>query len=443
MSFPLSAPKKNMLSKNTEILQESALFLKPWDARILCLASHSCNVVISSILPKIDNAVFYCRKGNPTNPVCHPHNLIFFGSVALQETMHDCHSFTALCNGRTPGMTCYQNNDGIDNFHWDVQNVNIPIKCVYCGIVYLSSTTCKEEFHLSTSELECIDVYGVGLRKAYKLREVRWLALVRNHSIAPLYRYSITRERREKWLMDAKSSLTTLSLMYNKFFDVDTLLASNCAIKNFRNQSGGTLQDLNNIMERLKTILPRMFEVYEQMSSYDPTMRVYPKMYVFVKKYFTNSWYSEMYDMSVESCIDIALHEEDEGEAERHAIMKLRKMAFNVFKLHNSHLKTCYELRNPNYQLYNSFLDGNISPRTLINEAYCNVVKDTRKKELISYLHSRGIFPESKKCHLFNEYCDNISGTKINAVTEEEVFKCMVYKHIIQEAGECNKRLKL
>ena len=120
-------------------------------------------------------------------------------------------------------------------------------------------------FHVCSNELKALNGYIHAFelkKKLYRLRDVRWLALHVNGTTRPMYRYSITRVKREEWLCTHLQKLLTSDESYA--FISFQALSQTTMFQNFLCKPF-PLKHLMSLLYKLCTILPKFINLYTEM----------------------------------------------------------------------------------------------------------------------------------------------------------------------------------
>jgi hypothetical protein len=408
-----------MIILNKDIFSTTVHYLFPWEARIMLCLSESIQHVMKNenMIESIDQ--YNLTKENKSKFVrtCHPRNICSFWSPHLQQTLHDCNDTrSSFCNGGGGGV-CHQNNKGCELFHWDSANVFQPYKCAHCGNIYITSKICEKFFFLNKTEIRTVlTSYVLGLKIVYRFQEVRWLALLKNKTVYPTYRWNNQRSKREGWLNRFIEDEFTPYIRdnFNDFIDVDTLVESTCVFDNFR-KKGKTIRDLRRVFNCLRDFLPHFYRLFNELET---NACIFPRMAIFLEKFKSDHFYLQAYLVSVEYCIDIAMRE---GELSN-GLKTMRRIAYNHFRDNDPSLITCSEV------LLLSFLDGEKSLEEFLQQARLDIGIKRRRFELHRSLNRKGIMAHSINCSVFDAYTRSETG-----ITEDNVFDCIVHNHVLKQ----------
>lgn len=396
-------------------------FLEPWSVRIFLQSNLQLKNEYSSHI-SISDELYLSRTSRITFPgPCHgTESLRYKGNVDLVQA-HHC-SVLSGCTGEH-GI-CHRNNifDTYGEIHWEARKLRFaPLKCIVCGHVYVNATTTKSCFYLLCRAIAILDCYhynGGGI--LYRLRDVRWLSFMSNHTMVPTYRHTLSRERRQKWINDVLPSMMQLEQQY-PFIHVPQLIKTQPYLL-FMERASKRIQ-LAELLQRCYTVLPyferelMMLERVRSRETVGSLMNFFPDMRVSVQE--------EAHHRSIEFCVGIAVH-----QGIQEGLSKMRRIAFDVYARRHANLIGITDSYNPNVHLYQLYAAGGVQldelPRLVRRETFQRMIRS----QINRTLESKGINPRVLKCQTLLEYCKQSEG--IIHITEQNVIEC-AKQHIIYD----------
>ena len=380
---------------------------------------------------KIERLFLKKRNGRLCMYSCHNESYFKRAYNALLIHTHEC---DVTCN--TP---CHRNND-FNEFglcHWDITTFSTqPYKCTFCGKVYIDKYTAMSVFHVCFNELKSLNGYIHAFelkKKLYRLRDVRWLALHVNGTIHPMYRYSVTRVKREEWLHTHLHKLLSSDKAYD-FMSVEAL-SQTTMFQNFLSKPF-PLKHLMSLIYKLRTILPKFVDLYTEME--ELRKRLLPETQ---EPFFPNMnnkpvWiehYGRTYRDSIEYSIGIALLgnvSTINTQLVQMATEDVRQKVFRIYS-HNKRINSILSPMSMQHYLYTNFIQGSMNLEEVINEFNLQNECSDRKLFINEWLRSKGVFASVIKCDTLTRYVNK------GDINKNMVWKCMKAHIFYSSSFDC------
>lgn len=378
------------------------LYLMPWDARFLMMTSKETlggmensrrivNIVDHHVLNSLENS-----KRTEHVDFCHRQSVAFMNSSYIRREYHDCHSTYARCRG-AQGLKCHNNDDGREKLHWDVEESYAPLKCVECGRIFVHVGACVSKFFLRREELTCLETFN---KKFYDLRTIRWMSYMKNRTMTPLYRWNVSRAKREGWMNSAVDRMERfVENSYNGFCDIKLFCRMSRPFADFRTK-GKRHKDLKEMISRTEEIvIPSIHRILTEAAEVTGEI---PRS-----------------TFGIERCMSMAMTSLPDG------LKAVRRYLMHQMSEREPELRTCYRLEGPNHDVYEAFVDGEAGMEETLQKMRDNNSFFKRKEQITVWMMSQGVYAREIMCNTLDDYSKGKSD-----VDEEDVIRCIVESHI-------------
>lgn len=341
-----------------------------------------------------------------------------------------CHGVDFLLNpitlnNHTCSITCttpchYASGINVHFRYSRVREYHKLMKCVQCGIQYISMNTAIRYFFISSKQLRCLDTYSLiqqprRCEKWYKIHNVKWLSNILNHTPYPLWKYSRSREKRCKRLIEKFQNIRYPEpiITWNDMFTCTA----------FRQYILNENIKLHDIIVRYNAYVQPLLDYYNSLQHFERSCFHYNEntnvVHIRQGREVSNTL-STFLSIAIENDnIEYALKQARKHFIASNSLIYYSSMNINI---------PIYILRN----LEDRYIEGDLQTTS---EFYERVISEsnvyTREQELKHWLMTIGININNIVCSTFHRYVYDSN----SELTKYDVFQC-VLNHIINKLNE-------